>query len=103
MSITGDHMSYERCVDILESELGDHEPKEAYAGVHVAQAFRISIELLKRELPMQPKKDMRNPRYGMGYEYNDWICPKCESFLAYEPSKSEIPIRCPYCGQKLMT
>ena len=41
------------------------------------------------------------PRYGMGYEYHDWICPTCGMRVAYEPDIEGIPRRCMYCGQLL--
>lgn len=33
------------------------------------------------------KKPMRNDkaRYGMGYDYHDWIYPSCKHLLSYEP------------------
>lgn len=39
------------------------------------------------------------PRYGMGYEYHDWICPTCGIRVAYEPDTEGIPKRCKNCGQ----
>lgn len=100
MNLSEDHMPFEKCIDILESELGDHKPLEPYAGAHLAQALRISVELLKKEIPQKPKKN-RTMRYGMGNAYADWICPECYTFLAYEPSPYNIPTRCPRCNQKL--
>ena len=60
---------------------------------------------------LEPLKDIRDreiepfknavPRYGMGYEYHDWLCPTCGSFLAYEPDIENIPKRCGNCGQFL--
>lgn len=49
------------------------------------------------------KKPMRctEPRWGMGYDYYDWICPSCKYFLTPEPNWRNIPKRCPECGQLL--
>lgn len=41
------------------------------------------------------------PRYGMGYEYHDWICPMCDAMVAYEPDIENMPARCRKCGQLL--
>lgn len=56
------------------------------------------VEEDNRDVPKKPIKDPV-PRYGMGYEYNDWICPRCSKFLAYEPNINGIPRRCQGCGQ----
>ena len=49
------------------------------------------------------KKPIRSveARYGMGYDYYDWICPSCKHFLTYEPNWRNIPKRCQECGQLL--
>ena len=41
-------------------------------------------------------------RTGMGYEYNDYICPKCKRLVAYEPSIMDHTdeLYCKRCGQK---
>ena len=46
------------------------------------------------------------PRSGMGYDYYDFFCPRCEGFLEPEPKGMEMIkegylTRCPYCGQLL--
>ena len=53
-----------------------------------------------RDIEREPIKT-EVPRYGMGYEYYDWICPTCEMPLAWEPDVESIPRRCIYCGQLL--
>ena len=55
----------------------------------------------ERDIAKLPVKDKEHPRYGMGYEYNDWICPTCGFFLAFEPAFNLIPRRCQNCGQLL--
>lgn len=59
-----------------------------------------AITAVSREFAKKPIKDERI-RSGMGYEYHDWICPTCKSFLAYEPAFSKIKEICPHCGQRL--
>lgn len=55
---------------------------------------------LQKETPTEPIQS-KEPRYGMGDVYHDWICPMCEHFLVYEPDIRNIPKRCPCCGQLL--
>ena len=64
-------------------------------------AERLS-DIAEKETPKKPVKDKENPRYGMGNEYYDWMCPTCERFLAPEPAFEKIPDRCPKCNQKLI-
>lgn len=59
-----------------------------------------AITAVSREFAKKPIKD-EHIRSGMGYEYHDWICPTCKSFLAYEPAFSKIKEICPKCGQRL--
>ena len=54
----------------------------------------------KKDIAACPIHDT-SPRYGMGYEYYDWLCPNCKAFLAPEPAVDEIPRRCQCCGQLL--
>ena len=56
----------------------------------------------ERDIARKPIKD-KHPRYGMGYEYYDWMCPKCNFFLQFEPAYRDIPRRCQNCGQLLAT
>lgn len=53
-----------------------------------------------KDVPKIPIKSEK-PRYGMGNEYFDWVCPTCGKFLAYEPDIDGIPKRCKGCGQLL--
>lgn len=55
----------------------------------------------ERNIPKRPVKS-KEPRYGMGYDYYDWVCPTCGRFLAYEPNEEGIPKRCQNCGQLIL-
>lgn len=55
----------------------------------------------ERDIPKRPVKS-KEPRYGMGYDYYDWVCPTCGRFLAYEPNEEGIPKRCQNCGQLIL-
>lgn len=66
------------------------------------ECLKKALETDDRDVPMKPVKSAI-PRYGMGYEYFDWICPVCKKRLAYEPDKESIPKRCKNCGQLIET
>ncbi len=53
----------------------------------VNEAVDMANNALKKQIPVKPVKS-KDPRYGMGYVYHDWICPTCGRFLAHEPEKS---------------
>lgn len=59
-----------------------------------------AITAVSKEWAKKPIKD-EHIRSGMGYEYHDWICPTCKSFLAPEPAFRLIKEICPKCGQRL--
>lgn len=50
-------------------------------------AAEIAVEAMKKQIPVKPVKS-KEPRYGMGYVYHDWVCPSCGEFLAPEPAKT---------------
>lgn len=64
------------------------------------KAFEMAIKALEKQCEKQAIKSDK-ARWGMGYDYYDWVCPTCNSFLAYEPDKNAIPMYCQKCGQKL--
>ena len=49
-------------------------------------AMELAVEALEKQIPKKPVQD-KKPRYGMGYEYYDWVCPTCGCFLAHEPQR----------------
>ena len=53
----------------------------------VNEASDMAMDALKKQIPVKPVKS-KDPRYGMGYVYHDWVCPSCGKFLAYEPEES---------------
>lgn len=53
----------------------------------VNEACDMAMDALKKQIPVKPVKS-KDPRYGMGYVYHDWVCPSCGKFLAYEPEES---------------
>lgn len=63
-------------------------------------ACKLAIKALQKDIPIKVAKD-KEPRFGMGYEYYDWVCPTCGWYLAPEPAIKNIPRRCGYCGQLL--
>ena len=62
MSVLGDerrrmilpqhHISFEDCIDILETYLGDHDDRDEHkwTGAHLTQAMRIAIECIKEKI-----------------------------------------------------
>ena len=53
----------------------------------LSEAFDMAVDAMKKQIPVKPVKS-KDPRYGMGYVYHDWVCPSCGKFLAYEPEES---------------
>lgn len=49
-------------------------------------AAEIAVDAMEKQIPEKPIKSTV-PRYGMGYEYYDWVCPTCGNFLAPEPQR----------------
>lgn len=59
------------------------------------------IESLKRQVGENINTEVR---YGMGYEYNDYYCPSCNSFICYEHERDKCYEKlsyCSNCGQKI--
>lgn len=65
------------------------------------KALEIAIESLEKQIPKKPVKS-KKPRYGMGYDYYDWECPTCGSFLAFESDLGRLKkIHHCKCGQAI--
>ena len=64
-------------------------------------AVNMAIESLEKQIPKKPVKS-KKPRYGMGYDYYDWECPTCGSFLAFESDLGRLKkIHHCKCGQAI--
>ena len=73
----------------------------AYAeGDPSAKVAVHKITVDDRDIAKEPVHDTE-PRWGMGWDYYDWLCPRCHKFIAPEPAVHKIPKRCPECGQLL--
>ena len=62
------------------------------------------IQALEKDIAKEPVQTHK--RYGHGNEYDDYYCPKCDEFLAYEPQGNGYKreggwSRCENCGQKI--
>jgi hypothetical protein len=63
--------------------------------------LECAIEALEKQIPKKPVKS-KKPRYGMGYDYYDWECPTCGSFLAFEPDLDRLKkVHHCKCGQAI--
>ena len=76
-------MTAEKSIKIIEVAKAECEWN---APLDYQEAFNMAIEALEKQIPKKPLQD-KKPRYGMGYEYYDWVCPTCGHFLAPEPQK----------------
>ena len=88
--------------DILDDDVGedfDNNPLTQTPREAIREAIRIINEKQERDTPKPAIQDKR-VRYGMDYDYHDWICPTCGKFLAFEPNTKGIPPICS-CGQKI--
>lgn len=64
-------------------------------------ACDTAIEALEKQIPKKPVKS-KKPRCGMGYDYYDWECPTCGSFLAFEPDLDRLKkVHHCKCGQAI--
>lgn len=60
----------------------------------------ICIEALEKQIPKHPVQS-NEPRYGMGNEYYDWICPTCGEWLAWQCDSERFNIHHCQCGQRI--
>ena len=100
---------------ISEAQSVLHCP-DAYGGIYgekYGQALEIAFkcmsaseEVTEKATPRKPIQPKELKRYGMGNEYNDFACPKCKRFIAFEPEglrymRERTISRCKHCGQVL--
>jgi len=68
------------------------------------QAFKLAIEALEKQLPKKPEQSTYYHRMT-GDENDIYVCPECDSFLAYKSDadcdESYQPTHCSGCGQKI--
>lgn len=69
------------------------------------EALDMAIKALEKDIAKEPVQTHK--RYGHGNEYNDYYCPECDEFLAYEPQGNRYKYeggwsRCKNCGQKII-
>ena len=62
-------------------------------------------KVLEKDIAKEPAQTHK--RYGHGNEYDDYYCPECDKFLAYEPQGNRYKqeggwSRCIECGQKII-
>jgi hypothetical protein len=62
------------------------------------ESVELAVDALRKQIPQKPVQS-KEPRFGMGYEYHDWVCPTCGKYLAPEPTYKGNH-HCE-CGQKL--
>lgn len=68
------------------------------------EAYDMAIQALEKDIAKEPVQTHK--RYGHGNEYNDYYCPECDEFLAYEPQGNGYKqeggwSRCINCGQRI--
>lgn len=70
----------------------------------ILESLDMAIKALEKDIAKEPVQTHK--RYGHGYEYDDYYCPECDEFLAYEPQGNRYKqeggwLRCKNCGQKI--
>ena len=77
---------------------------DCYDITEYQEAKAMAIKALEKDIAKEPVQTHK--RYGHGYEYDDYYCPECDEFLAYEPQGNGYKreggwSRCKNCGQKI--
>lgn len=91
-------MKNEEAIKILQVAKAEIEWS---APLDYQEALDMAIESLEKQIPKKPVKS-KKPRYGMGYDYYDWECPTCGSFLAFESDLGRLKkIHHCKCGQAI--
>ena len=90
----------EDAIKMLKSKM-DGSVDTSYEWV---ETVRLAIKALEKDILKEPVQTHK--RYGHGNEYNDYYCPECDEFLAYEPQGNRYKYeggwsRCKNCGQKI--
>lgn len=78
-----------------------HEISVKYDEHNITKITKECLEILiEKQIPKIAIRS-KEPRYGMGEEYYDWICPTCGEWLAYSPDRRRYEIHHCRCGQKI--
>lgn len=100
-------MTNEEAIKILEKHhMWTGEPQEVVDVRIENKALEMAIKALEKDILKEPTQTHK--RYGHGNEYNDYYCPECDEFLAYEPQGNIYKYeggcwsRCRNCGQKIV-
>ena len=73
--------------------------KGLYAYESDYEALDFAICAIKKQIPQKPMQS-KEARFGMGYEYYDWVCPTCGKYLAPEFANRSNIHHCK-CGQAI--
>lgn len=97
-------MNNEEAIKRIREHMIIHAEKEPRA-IYITEALQMAIKALGKDIPKEPVQT--HTRYGHGNEYNDYYCPNCDGFLAYEPQGNGYKresgwSRCTNCGQKII-
>ncbi len=100
-------MTNEEAIQLLKyiEILKFKDKSETYMFCDILDAFELAIKALEKDILKEPVQTHK--RYGHGNEYDDYYCPECDKFLAYEPQGNRYKqeggwSRCNNCGQKII-
>ena len=99
-------MTNEETIEVLDDmKIKIAIPKSAITQRKRNEALDMAIKALEKDIAKEPVQTHK--RYGHGNEYDDYYCPECDEFLAYEPKGNRYKFegdwsRCRNCGQKII-
>ena len=80
-----------KAIDYLLDPIGKREIHD--------ESVELAVDALRKQIPQKPVQS-KEPRFGMGYEYHDWVCPTCGKYLAPEFAHRSNIHHCK-CGQAI--
>ena len=92
-------MTYKEAIKILEEVKANNNGMSQYLK-GFDEAFEIAIKAIEKQVLKKPIQS-NEPRYGMGNEYYDWICPNCGEWLAWQCDSERFNIHHCRCGQAI--
>lgn len=97
-------MTNEEAIELLKDKRIEIN-YEVNGTTQFSEALEMAIKALEKDIEKEPTQTHK--RYGHGNEYNDYYCPECDEFLAYEPKGNRYKFeggwsRCRNCGQKIV-